>query len=187
MIDVNQLRKGTTFTKDGELYRVANYKHHKPGRGKATIRVTVRNLRSGATTEMTFNSGERVEDVRVEGRPVQYLFHDEEFVTFMDLETYDQPQLSRGIFGDDLKFMKENMDLKLNSLDGEIIDYELPITMEYEVVETEMAVAGDRANNPTKKVKLETGLEVSAPMFINVGDVLKINLEEESYIERVNR
>ena len=185
MIDVNQLRKGTTFTKDGSLLRVLDYKHHKPGRGKATIRVTVRDLKTGSTTEQTFNSGERVEDIRVEARTVQYLYADDEFVTFMDMETYEQPQLNRFVFGEDMKYLKENMELKILSYQGEFIDYELPKTMEYEVAESEMAIAGDRANNPTKKVTLETGLEVTVPMFINVGDVLKINIEDGTYITRM--
>lgn len=185
MIDVNQLRKGTTFTADGNLYRVMEYRHNKPGRGKATIRVTVRDLRTGSTTEMTFNSGERVEDVRVEARTVQYLYSDEDFVTFMDMETYEQPQLNRAIFGDDLKYLVENMEIRLLSHETEIIDYELPKTMEYEVVEVEAAVAGDTANNPTKKIVLSSGLEINAPMFVKVGDVVKVNLEENSYVTRV--
>lgn len=186
MIDVNQLRKGTTFTADGNLYRVMEYRHHKPGRGKATIRVTVRDLMTGSTTEMTFNSGERVEDIRVEARQVEYLYSDEDFVTFMDTETYEQPQLNRAIFGDDLIYLKDNMEIKLLSYNGQIIDYELPKTMEYEVVEVEAAIAGDTANSPTKKIKLESGLEISAPMFVKVGDVVKVNLDENSYVTRVN-
>ena len=187
MIDVNQLRKGTTFTASGNLYRVLEYRHHKPGRGKATIRVTVRDLRGGATTEMTFNSGERVEDIRVEADQVEFLYADDDFVTFMNTETYDQPQLNRAIFGDDLRFIKDSMAIKLLSYEGEIIDYELPKTMEYQVIEVEAAVAGDTANSPTKKIKLESGFEVSAPMFINVGDVVKINLEEQTYVTRVSK
>ncbi|MCY4146021.1 MAG: elongation factor P [Chloroflexi bacterium] len=187
MIDVNQLRKGATFTQNSHLYRVLEYRHHKPGRGKATIRVTVRDLRSGATVEMTFNSGERVEDIRVEALRVEYLFADDDFVTFMNTETYEQPQLNRVIFGDDLKFIKDSMEIKLLSYAGEIIDYELPKTMEYVVVEVEAAVAGDTANSPTKKIKLESGFEVSAPMFINVGDVVKINLEDQAYVTRVSK
>jgi len=187
MIDVNQLRKGTCFTKDGELFRVIDYKHIKTGRGGATIRVTVRNLRSGSLTEMTFPSGNVVEDIKVDARPVQYLYDDGEFLHFMDMETYEQPQLRREVFGDDILYLKENMELKLNSFQGEIIDYTLPTVMEYVVAETEMAVAGDRAQNPSKKVKLETGLEISVPMFINVGDLLRINLEDGSYITRVNK
>lgn len=185
MIDSNQLRKGTTFTREGELYRVIDYSHNKTARGGATVRVTVRNLRSGSTTQMTFNSGISIEDIRVEGRAVQYLFDDGEFLNFMDMETYEQPQLRRDIFGDDLNWLKENMDLKLNTYQGEIIDYEMPKTMEYEVIEVEMAVTGDRANNPQKKIKLETGYEINAPMFINVGDVVRVNLEEGTYITRV--
>jgi len=185
MIDSNQLRKGTTFTRDGEIYKVLDYKHNKTARGGATVRVTVRNMRSGSTTQMTFNSGTSVEDIRVEGRTVQYLYTDGEFLTFMDMETYEQPQLRQDVFGDDFNYLKENMELKLNSYQGEIIDYELPKTMEYEVVEVEMAVAGDRANNPQKKVKIETGLEISAPMFIEVGDTIRVNIEESTYITRV--
>ena len=187
MIDVNQLRKGTTFTQNNNLYRVIEYRHHKPGRGKATIRVTVRDLRSGATTEMTFNSGERVEDIRVEANKVEYLYADDDFITFMDTQTYEQPQLNRAVFGKDLKYIKDSMEIKLLSYAGEIIDYELPKTMEYKVVEVEAAVAGDTANSPTKKIRLESGFEVNAPMFINVGDVVKINIEEETYVTRVSK
>jgi elongation factor P len=188
MIDVNQLRKGTTFvTKDGALLRVTEYRHHKPGRGKATIRVTVRDLRTGSNTEMTFNSGERVEDIRVEANTVEFLYADEDFATFMNTESYEQPQLNRAVFGDDLKYLKDGMEIKLLSYEGEIIDYELPKTMEYEVVEVEAAVAGDTANSPTKKIKLESGFEVNAPMFINVGDVVRVNIEDESYLTRVTK
>jgi len=186
MIDVNQLRKGTTFTRDGDLYRVADYKHVKTGRGNATIRLKVRNLRSGSLTEMSFNSGNSVEDVRVEANQVQYLYDDGEFLHFMDNETYEQPQLRKDVFGDDLHFLKENMTITLNSYEGEVIDYELPTTMEYVVSEVEMAVTGDRANNPLKKITLETGLEINAPMFINAGDTVRVNIEDSSYITRVN-
>lgn len=186
MIDVNQLRKGTTYTEDGDLFKVVDYMHNKTGRGSATIRVTVRNLRTGSTTQKTYNSGLRVEDVRVEGRNVQYLYDDGEFLTFMDMDTYEQPQLRREVFGDDILFLKENMILKLVSFEGEILDYELPATLEFEVTEVENAVTGDRANNPQKEVVLETGLKIQAPMFINVGDTVKVNVEERAYVTRVN-
>lgn len=185
MIDVNQLRKGTSFTENGELYKVLEYKHHKPGRGKATIRVTIRNLRTGSVTNMTFNSGDRVEDIRVETVPVEYLFADDEFLHFMDLVSYEQPQLRRDLFGDDIKYLKENMQLELSRYESEIIDYILPNAVDLEVVEAEMAVAGDTANSPSKKVKLETGLEVQVPMFVNVGDVIRIKTEDNSYVTRV--
>lgn len=185
MIDVNQLRKGTTFVRDNELYKVLDYQHNKTGRGGATIRVTVRNLRSGSTSQMTFPSGNTIEDVRVEGRNVTYLYEEGDFLTFMDMENYEQPQLRRDVFGDDFQYLKENMELKLNSYEGEVIDYEMPTTAEYEVVEAEMAIAGDRAQNPSKKVKIETGREITVPMFVSVGDVIKVNIEEGTYITRV--
>lgn len=186
MIDSNQLRKGTTFLQDNELYKVMDYSHNKTARGGATVRVTVRNLRTGSTTQMTFNSGSKVNDVRLEGRTVQYLYGDDEFLTFMDMETYEQPQLPRDLLGDDLLYLKENAEIKLTSFQGEILDYDLPQTVELAVTEAEMAVAGDRANNPTKQVTVETGLTLQVPMFVSVGDVLKINTEDGSYITRVN-
>lgn len=185
MIDVNQLRKGTTFTLNNELYKVINYRHHKPGRGKATIRTTVRNLRSGSVTDLTFTSGDRVEDIRVESVEVEYLYEEGEFLTFMDLETFDQPHLRKDVFGDDFLFLKPNLQLILNKFEDEIIDYTLPTTVDMEVVDAEFAVAGDTANNPTKKVTLETGLVVQVPMFVNVGDVIRVKTEDSSYITRV--
>jgi len=185
MIDVNQLRKGTTYTEDGELYKVLSYSHSKPGRGSATIRVSVRNMRTGSTTEKTYNSGNRVEDIRVEATDVEYLYDDGTFLTFMNTETYEQPQVNRAIFGDDVLYLKEGTSIKLSSYNGEIIDYELPTTMELEVTESEVAVAGDTANNPTKKVTVETGLVVTVPMFVKEGDVIRVKTEDATYITRV--
>jgi elongation factor P len=185
MIDVNQLRKGTSFTVDSELYKVLNYQHIKPGRGNATIRVTVRNLRSGTTREMTFTSGDRVEDIRIETAVVEYLYSDGEFLTFMDVETFEQPQMRRDLFGDDFLYLKEGLQLKLLSYGSEVIDYELPTTVEHEVVEAEMAIAGDTATGATKKVITETSLQVTVPLFVQVGDTIRIDTRDGSYVTRV--
>lgn len=185
MIDVNQLRKGTTFTLNGELYKVLSYRHHKPGRGNATIRTSVRNLRNSAVTEMTFTSGDRVEDIRVESVEVEYLYEDGEFLVFMDLETFDQPTLRRDVFGEDFLYLKENLQLVLNRHEEEIIDYTLPTSVDQEVVEAEAAVAGDTANSPSKKVVTETGLVVQVPLFVSVGDVIRVKTEDSSYVTRV--
>jgi elongation factor P len=185
MIDVNQLRRGTTYVEDGDLLKVLNYSHNKTGRGGATIRVQVRNLRSGATMEKTYNSGNRVDDVRLDTVEVEYLYDDGQFLTFMDTETYDQPQMRREVFGDDVHYLKENLRLKLSRFGEEIIDYELPSTVDYAVTDSEMAIAGDTANNPTKKVTVETGLEVRVPMFVNVGDTIRVKTEDGSYVTRV--
>ena len=185
MIDVNELRKGVSFTMDGELYKVLDYSHNKSGRGKATIRTTIRNLRTGSTFQQTFISGDRVQDVRLESRDVEYLYSDDTFLTFMDLETYEQPIIRRDVFGDDLKYLKEGLQLKLLKYEDEIIDYELPNSAVYEVTDTELAVAGDTATGATKKVTLETGLQVSVPLFVNVGDNIKINTDTGEYITRM--
>jgi elongation factor P len=185
MIDVNQLRKKTSFTVNGEIYKVLDYEHRKPGRGKATIRVQVRNLRSGSTTEMTFNSGERVEDIRVESREVEYLYDDGQFLVFMDTTTYEQPQVQREIFEEAMPYLKENLKLELLQYGSEIIDFTLPPNVEFKVIDAEMAVAGDTANNPTKRVTVETGLEVQVPMFVNEGDTIRVKTEDGSYITRV--
>jgi elongation factor P len=185
MIDVNELRRSVTFTLDGELYRVLEYSHHKPGRGKATIRVQVRNLRTGTTREMTFNSGDRVQNIRLETSVVEYLYADGEFLHFMDIESYEQPQIRQDIFGDDILYLTESLQLKLSSYEGEIIDYELPTTVEQEVTEAEMAVAGDTATGATKQVTTVTGLRVTVPLFVEVGDVIRVDTRTGEYITRV--
>ena len=186
MIDVNQLRKGTTFLEDDQIWKVLNYTHHKPGRGNATIRLTVRNMRTGTTREMTYNSGVRVQDITVEDRDVQYLYSDGEFLTFMDTETFEQPQMRRDLFGDDILYLTPALIIQLSTYEGEIIDYTLPVNVDQVVAEAEPGFAGDTANNPMKKVTTETGLEVSVPLFINAGETIRVKTEDGSYVTRVN-
>jgi elongation factor P len=185
MIDVNELRKGVTFTMNGELYKVLEYQHHKPGRGKATIRTTLRNLRTGTTIQENFISGDRVEDIRVERRTVQYLYTDERFYYFMDTETYEQTPLSAAAVGELAPYLKEGIEVSLSSYDGEALDLDLPTTVDMEVVEAEMAVAGDTATGAQKKVTLETGLQVQVPLFVERGDVIKVDTRTGEYVTRV--
>ena len=185
MIDVNDLRKGVTFTVDNNIYKVLEYSHNKPGRGNATIRTTLRDLRSGATIQRTFTSGDRVQDIRVDSDTVEYLYNDGEFLHFMDISTYDQHELRADVFGDDVNYLKENTQLKLNSYEGEIIDYELPTTVELKIVEAENAVAGDTATGANKKVITETGLQVTVPLFVNNGDTIRVDTRDGSYLTRV--
>jgi elongation factor P len=185
MIDVNELRKGVTFTMDGELYKVLEYQHHKPGRGKATIRTTLRNLRTGTTIQNNFISGDRVEDIRVERRGVQYLYSDGDFYHFMDTETYEQTALPAAVLSDQTIYMKENMELVLSTYEGEALDVELPTTVEMEVVEAEPAVAGNTATGALKKIKTDTGLELQVPLFIEAGDVIRVDTRTGEYVTRV--
>ncbi len=185
MIDVNDLRKGVTFTVDGNIYKVLEYAHHKPGRGNATIRTTLRDLRSGATIVRTFQSGDRVQDIRVDSDVVEYLYNDGEFLHFMDVTTFDQHELRADVFDDDVLYLKENMQLKLLSYEGEIIDYEMPTTVEQKVTESEVAIAGDTATGATKKVTTETGLRVTVPLFVSVGDTIRVDTRDGGYLTRV--
>ena len=183
MIDVNNLRKGVTFQRDGNLWKVLEYSHHKPGRGKATIRVKTRNLRTGATLDMTFNSSDRVQDIRLDHHNVQFLYSDGEFYHFMDLDTYEQPALSTDVLGETTQYL--NLEVKLTFYEGEAIDIELPTTIDVEVVQTEPSVRGDTATGVTKKVITETGLEVDVPAFVEVSNVIRVDTRSGTYVTRV--
>lgn len=185
MIDVNQLRRGVTFEHEGSIYKVTEYSHHKPGRGKATIRVSVRDMRSGANLQITFSSGDRVEDVRLEKRPMQYLYDDGVFYVFMDQDTYEQRRVNHEVMDEDAQFLKDNMELDLLLYEGEVLDYNLPPNVDLEVVSSEMAVAGDTATGATKEVVLETGLKVRTPLFVEVGDVIRVDTRTLEYVTRV--
>jgi elongation factor P len=185
MIDVNELRKGVTFTMDGELYRVLEYNHHKPGRGKATIRTTLRNLRTGTTIQQNFISGDRVQDIRIDKNAMQYLYNDGDFYHFMDVDTYEQVALPASIMEDVASYLKDNQELEIHFYEGQPIDVNLPITVELEVTDSELAVAGDTATGATKQVTVETGLRVTVPLFVNVGDVIRIDTRTGEYVTRV--
>lgn len=185
MIDVNDLRKGVTFEYDNQLYKVVDYHHNKTGRGNATIRVKARNLRTYSNIEMTFNSGERIQDVRLEYHNVQFLYTDGDLFHFMDMETFEQPAISADLIGDSSKFLKEGVEVKLTFFDSEPLDVELPTTIDLKVVKAEDAVRGDTATGVTKKVEVETGAEVNTPSFVNVGDTIRIDTRTGEYVTRV--
>lgn len=185
MIDVNELRKGVTFTMDGELWRVIEYQHYKPGRGKAIIRTKLRNLRTGATLDKTFTSGDRVQDIRLDHQTVQYLYSDGDFYYFMDVVTYDQFPLPNPVLEDVKPYLIENMEIELSSFEGEALDVELPITVDLRVVEAPPGFAGDTATGATKEVVLETGLSITVPLFIEEDDVLRIDTRDGRYVTRV--
>ncbi len=185
MIGVTEMRKGTIVELDGELWRVLEYQHHKPGRGNAIIRTKLRNLRTGATIERTFTSGDRVQDVRLDHHTVQYLYRDGDLYYFMDLETFEQPVLRAEALGDAVHYLTENVIVELETYRGEPIAIELPTTVDLKVIEAEPSFAGDTAASPSKQVTVETGLKVQVPMFINVGDVIRIDTRDGSYVTRV--
>ena len=185
MIDVNELRSGVTFELDDELFKVIEYSHHKPGRGKATIRTRVRNLRTGAAFEKSFISGDKVQDVRLDYRQCQFLYTDGEIYHFMDTDTYEQPALPAEAIGEAVNYLKENMEVKLTFYGPEPLDIDLPTTVDLEIVEAEMAVKGDTATGATKSVTTETGLSVQVPLFVEQGDVIRVDTRSGEYVTRV--
>jgi elongation factor P len=184
VIDVNELRNGVTFQLDDSLYKVIEYSHHKPGRGKATIRTKVRDLRTGAVLEKTFNSSDKVQDIRLDYHMVQFLYKDNDLYHFMDTETYEQPALNAPILGDTINYLIEGLEVKLTFYEGEALDIELPTTVDLKVVEAEMAVKGDTATGANKSVTTETGLKVQVPLFIETGDTIRVDTRNGSYVTR---
>lgn len=185
MISVNELRKNVTFEMDGQLYKVLEYEHYKPGRGNAIIRTRLRNLRTGATLDRNFLSGDRVQDVRLDHHTVQYLYHDDDLYHFMDTETYEQPALTAEALDDAVNYLKEGVTLELSLYGGAPIEVELPTTVDMLVAESPMAIAGDTATGATKQVTTETGLKVTVPLFVNEGDTIRVDTRTGAYLTRV--
>ncbi len=185
MIDVNELRKGVTFEQDGNLYKVLDYAHNKPGRGSATIRIKARDLRKGTTLDMTFTSGNRVQDVRLDYNNAQFLYSDDRFFYFMDNQTYEQYPVNRDIVGEQAEFLKPNMEVKLMFYGTEALDVELPTSVDLLVTRAEPSIRGDTATGVTKRVTTETGLEVQVPSFVEQGDTIRVDTRNRNYITRV--
>ncbi len=184
MKEVTDARKGTTFEMDGHLYSVIEYQHIKIGRGSATVKLKLRDIRGGHTTEKTFQSGDRLNDVQVLQRPAQYLYSDDAFYYFMDQDTFDQIPMNSEQLGDTLNYLKEGMVVQLSTYDGDAIGMELPLAVTLEVTETGPSFKGNTAQGGTKPAVMETGITVQVPMFLNTGDMIKVDTRTGSYVER---
>lgn len=185
MISATDLRKGVTFELDRELYRVLEYQHSFIGRGGANVRTKLKNLRTGATLDRTFPASERFEGVRLELHTVQYLYTDGHLYHFMDTETYEQPTLSAEALGDAVNYLKDGLVLGLCMYEGEPIEVELPTTVDLEVIKTPSGFKGNTATGGSKPATLETGLVVQVPLFIEVGDVVRVDTRTGEYVTRV--
>ncbi|MBA4535784.1 elongation factor P [Bacillus aquiflavi] len=184
MISVNDFRTGLTVEVDGGIWRVMDFQHVKPGKGAAFVRSKLRNLRTGAIQEKTFRAGEKVGKAQIDNRKMQYLYASGDQHVFMDTETYEQVELSQSFIEYELKFLKENMEVYVMMYQGEVIGIELPNSVELKVIETEPGIKGDTASGGSKPAKLETGITVQVPFFVNEGDILVINTAEGSYVSR---
>ena len=184
MISTNDFRTGTTVEIDGGAWQVVDFQHVKPGKGAAFVRAKLKNLKTGAVVERTFNAGEKMPKAHVENRPMQYLYENDGMYTFMDNETFDQIELTREQLGNGLNFLMENMNIGVSFFQGNIIGIELPNSVELVVAETEPGIRGDTATGGTKIAKMETGYNVKVPLFIETGEVLRIDTRTGDYIER---
>lgn len=187
MIAIIDLKAGMTFEQDGKLIRVMEASHHKPGKGNTVMRMKLKDVRSGATTETTMRPDEKVKKAFIENKDVQYLYSQDDMANFMDSETYEQYEIPTAIIEDELKFMLDNMEVKIQFFGSEVIGITLPSTVILEVVETQPSIKGATVTGSGKPATMETGLVVNVPDFIEVGEKLEINTAEGTYQKRISK
>ncbi|WP_058485249.1 elongation factor P [Defluviitalea phaphyphila] len=185
MISAGDFRNGVTIEYEGEIYSIVEFQHVKPGKGAAFVRTKLKNLKTGAVVEKTFRPTEKVAKAHIERKDMQYLYNDGELYHFMDVETYDQIALNKDQLGDALKFVKENDMVKILSHNGLVFGVEPPLFVELEITETEPGFKGDTATGATKPAVVETGATVNVPLFVEIGDKIKIDTRTGEYLSRV--
>lgn len=184
MFNVNDIKNGITFVYDGNIYQVIEFLHVKPGKGPAFLRTKLKNLRTGATIEQTFNTNIKLEKAMIDKQSVQFLYSTGDTYTFMNMETYDQVELTRDQLGDDVLYLKDGLNVELSFYKGELLGVILPEKIELKVTHTEPAVRGNTTNNATKDAELETGLTVKVPLFIEEGEMIIVSTRDGKYASR---
>ena len=187
MATTADFRTGMVIIYNGALCKIVSYQHSKMGRAGAVVRTKLKNIVTGQVLENTFRSGEKIDEARIEAREMNYLYMDGDNYVFMDNETYDQAPISRDILGDDMNYIKENMTIKVLTYQDSPIGIEIPTAVILLVSQTEPGVRGDTATNVTKPATLETGLVVNVPIFVNEGDLIKIDTRTGEYLERAKK
>lgn len=185
MLNATELRNGTVFKDGNDLYQVLNYEHIKMGRGSGTIKVKVRNLKTGSVTEKSFITGARVDEADVEKKKAQYLYRDGDIYNFMDPISFEQFAVSGSTLGDDVEYLKEGLEVSLVVYEGLALAMELPNSLIYEITETGPEEKGNTVSNVYKEATLDNGLVVKVPMFAKVGDKIKVDTRTGQYVERV--
>ena len=185
MISAGDFKNGVTVEIDGNIYQILEFQHVKPGKGAAFVRTKLKNIISGGVVEKTFRPTEKFPKAHIDRKDMQYLYSDGELYHFMDVETYDQIALNADVVGDALKFVKENETVKICSHNGNVFSVEPPLFVELEITETEPGFKGDTAQGATKPAVVETGATVMVPLFVEQGDVLKIDTRTGEYLSRV--
>lgn len=186
MVSAGDFRNGVTFEMEGSVYSIIEFQHVKPGKGAAFVRTKIRNVITGSVVEKTFNPTDKFPTAFIERKDMQYLYEDGGLYYFMDMESYEQMPISKDVLGDSFKFVKENMECKIMSYKGNVFGVEPPNFVELQVVKTEPGFKGDTATNVTKPAVLETGAEIKVPLFIDEGEVIRIDTRTGEYMARVN-
>jgi elongation factor P len=185
MISTNQFRNGAAIRVDGKRFTVLYFQHVKPGKGGAFVRTRLRNIDTGAVLEKTFRAGEKVEGIKTESRLMTFLYADGDLHYFMDAETYEQVAISSGVLGEAVGYIVPNDEVSVLFADGEVVSVEPPVHVELEVVETDPGLKGDTATGGSKPATLETGLVVQVPLFVNVGERVRVDTRTKEYLTRV--
>lgn len=186
MATTNDIKNGMVLDLDGQLWSVVWFQHHKPGKGGAMVKTTLKNVLSGKTVDKTFNAGLKIETANVDKRDFQYLYHDGDSYVFMDKSTYDQINVTEAVVGDAKDYMLDNQDAMLALHEGVPLYIELPASVELLVEYTEPGLQGDRSSGGTKPARLETGKEIQVPLFIVNGEKVKVDTRDGSYLGRVS-
>jgi len=185
MISTNQFRNGSAIRVDGKRFTILFFQHVKPGKGGAFVRTRLRNIDSGAVVEKTFRAGEKLESVRTESRQMTYLYRDGDLLYFMDAQTYEQIAIPLDVIGEAAGYIVPNGAVSVLSADGEVVSVEPPTHVDLEVAETDPGLKGDTATGGSKPATLETGLVVQVPLFVNVGDRVRVDTRTNEYLTRV--
>lgn len=185
MVSAGDFKNGLTLEIDGQVMQVLEFQHVKPGKGAAFVRTKLKNVINGGVVEKTFRPTEKFPTARIERKNYQYLYNDGDLYYFMDPETFDQTMVNKDVIGDAMKFVKENDEVKLDSYNGEVFTVEPPLFVELEVTDTEPGFAGNTAQGANKPAKVETGAQISVPLFVNIGDKVKIDTRTGEYLSRV--
>lgn len=185
MINANQLKKGSTIILDNELYDIIEKQHVKPGKGGAFVNAKVKRLSDGTIVNKTLRAQEKIEIAFIEGKKMQYLYHKSDIYYFMDLNTYEQKPVNKEKIEDIRDFLKDNMELTVYFYENKIINFKLPIFLELKITKTQPGVKGNTVQGGTKPAVLETGIEVQVPLFINEGDIIKLDTRTCEYVERI--
>ena len=184
MINVNDFKVGISIEYDGNIYTVLDFQHVKPGKGAAIVKAKLKNLRTGSIAEYTFNAGVKVATARIEKKPMQFLYSMNDTYYFMNMNDYEQIELSKSIIGDDAKLLKENLDVDIIFYEGEMLGMNLPDKIAMKVVHTEPGVKGNTTSTAMKDATLESGLVVKVPMFINQDEMVLISSKDGKYVSR---